>query len=127
MNTDLNIDIIKKFYQELAASNMQGALDLLDDDYQLIQAESLPYGGIYKGKEGVGAFFKLFFAFWKSFQSAEVCFFASGDTVIATSLASGTTHEGTVIEMPMVQVYTLRNRKLLTTQPFYFDTAVIKV
>jgi hypothetical protein len=127
MNTDLNIDTVKKFYHELAAFNLRAALELLDDAFELVQAESLPYGGTYRGKSGVEAFFTRFFAFWKSFESAEVCYFANGDTVVVSSLAKGTTQQGTTLEMPMVQVYQLQHRKLLHVRPFYFDTAALKM
>lgn len=118
-----NLVVVQQFYHELANSNTPGAMDLLADDFRLIQADSLPFGGEYVGRSGITEFFGKFFAFWKSFQSADVTYFAEDDKVVATSTATGTTHDGKVFIMPMVQVYTLRDGKMIETRPFYFDTA----
>lgn len=118
-----NLAVVQRFYQELAKSNMAGAMDLLADDFRLIQADSLPFGGEYIGRQGITEFFGKFFSFWKSFQSADVTYFAENEKVVATSTATGTTHDGKVFVIPMVQVYTLRDGKMTETRPFYFDTA----
>jgi len=62
-----HIEIVKRFYQELDDSNFPGATKLLDEEFMLIQAESLPYGGKYAGVTEIQEFFGKFFAFWKSF------------------------------------------------------------
>jgi uncharacterized protein len=119
------IEVVKKFYQELDNSNVQGAVELLDSEFRLIQAESLPYGGEYRGIAGVQDFFSKFFAFWKSFKSENVQYSSIGETVFAHSVASAVTVENQKIEMPMIQMYVVRNEKLVLAQPFYFDTAKI--
>lgn len=120
-----SLEVVEEFYRLLANSRMNDALELLDDEFVLVQAASLRYGGEYKGKEGIRDFFSKFFAAWKSFRSENVTYFADQDKVVATSTAIATTHQNVVIEMPMVQVYTIRNGKMLRTEPFYFDTAML--
>lgn len=119
------LEVVRQFYQFLALSQVQNALMLLDDDFVLTQAKSLPYGGEFRGKEGIKHFFNLFFGFWKSFKSEQVAYFVDGNTVFTTSMGVGVTHSGRTIETPMVQVYEVRNGKLLTTRPFYLDTAML--
>lgn len=122
---DSSIGIVKQFYQELAASNIPGAMRLLDDNFWLIQADSLPYGGVYTGSNGIKDFFQKFAAFWKKFESKQVSYFEDGEVVFATSVAVGTTRYDAEIEMPMVQIYVVKDKKLISAQPFYFDTAQI--
>ncbi len=118
-----SIEVVKQFYSHLASSDIEKAMMLLDDDFVLTQAKSLPYGGVFRGKEGINHFFKLFFSFWKTFRSDNVEYYSDDSMVFTTSVGIGTTQTGKQIEVPMVQVYEVKNGKLLTTKPFYLDTA----
>lgn len=120
-----SLEVVEEFYYRLANSRTSEAIALLDDEFVLVQAASLPYGGEYRGKAGIEQFFTKFFAAWKRFRSDNVTYFTNQDQVIATSVAVITTHQDVVFEMPMVQVYTVRNGKMLRTEPFYQDTAVL--
>ena len=120
---DANTQVVRRFYERLAASDMPGALALLAPDFRLVQAASLPYGGEWVGAAGLADFFRAFFAHWAAFSSEDVHYFAAADTVLATSTAVGTTHAGRVLRLPMVQVYQLRQGLLASAHPFYFDTA----
>lgn len=53
-----NTQIIIDFYDFLKNGAYDKAFELLHPEFELIQAETLPYGGVYKGKEGVQLFFK---------------------------------------------------------------------
>ena len=120
-----SLAVVEKFYRLLANNQTDDALSLLDDDFVLVQAASLPYGGGYRGKEGIKQFFTKFFTVWKGFRSDDVTYFVNEDKVVATSCAIATTHQGVKFEMPMAQIYTVRNGKMLRTEPFYLDTAVL--
>lgn len=122
MNTDI-AQPVRQFYERLAQSDRTGALALLTDDVELIQAASLPYGGRYIGHAGIQNFFSRFFACWQHFRSEEVTYFSAENQVVVTSVAHGTTSQGQPVSMPMVQVYTLRDDKICHVRPFYFDTA----
>lgn len=122
---DANTQVVRQFYECLAASDMPGALALLTPDFRLVQAASLPYGGEWVGAAGLAGFFRAFFAHWAAFSSEDVRYFAAADTVITTSAAVGTTRAGRLVRLPMVQVYQLRHGLLASAHPFYFDTAEV--
>lgn len=122
MNTDI-AQPVRQFYERLAQSDMTGALALLTDDVELIQADSLPYGGCYVGASGIQAFFRRFFACWQAFRSEDSRYFVGEGQVVVTSVAHGLTRQGRSITMPMAQVYTLREGRVSQVRPFYFDTA----
>ena len=117
--------VVEAFYAALGRSDYDGAFDLLADDFALVQADSLPYGGAWRGPDGVRAFFKALFETWARFGSRETRYLADGDTVVALSVAEGETKSGDPFEMPMTQVYTVRGGKLSEARPFYFDTAAL--
>ncbi|MBC7921956.1 MAG: nuclear transport factor 2 family protein [Ferruginibacter sp.] len=114
---------VRMFYERLARADLDGALALLAADVELIQADSLPYGGRYVGQAGIRDFFTRFFAYWQQFRSEEVVYFANADQVVVTSVAHGLTRQGRSVVVPMVQVYALRDGLIREVRPFYFDTA----
>ncbi len=120
-----NTEVVKQFYQHLSNSDRQGAFALLSPEFRLVQAASLPYGGVYIGVEGVVHFFEKFFDFWATFKSRDVSYFEVEDKVFATSTIVGTTKKGKHIEMKMVQVFKVEEGKLTKAEPFYFDTALL--
>ncbi|MEL6303957.1 MAG: nuclear transport factor 2 family protein [Bacteroidota bacterium] len=121
-----NTQIIIDFYDFLKNGAYDKAFGLLHPEFELIQAETLPYGGVYKGKEGVQFFFKKLFDYFETFGSEEVTYFSNEDKVVATSIAVGLTKQKEAFRMPMVQVYTLESGKILRTVPFYYDTGKFK-
>lgn len=120
------IELVKKFYEHLAANNRQGAYSLLSDDFVLKQAVSLPYGGEYIGINGLNDFFKNFSAFWKDFKTLQTDYYFSDDKVFAISKIRGVILKTEkIIETEMIQVYAIHNQKLTAAQPFYFDTKLL--
>ncbi len=117
---------VRQFYERLAQSDLPGALSLLTDDVELIQADSLPYGGRYVAAAGMQEFFRRFFSCWQAFRSEDVRYFVGEEQVVVTSVVQGLTRHGQSIRMPMAQVYTLRHGKISHVRPFYFDTARLR-
>ena len=72
-----SLAVVEEFYRLLANNQTDDALSLLDDDFVLVQAASLPYGGGYRGKEGIKQFFTKFFTVWKGFRSDDVTYFVN--------------------------------------------------
>lgn len=119
----MNTEIVKEFYKHLANSDRQGAFNLLHPNFKLVQASSLPYGGTYIGTDGVTTFFSRFFEYWQSFKSIDVEYFEMGDKFFAISKIIGTTHNNKNIEIKMIQLFVVQEYKLVSAEPFYFDTA----
>ncbi|MEM7738067.1 MAG: nuclear transport factor 2 family protein [Deinococcota bacterium] len=121
-----NIETVAAFYTALRSSNYAAVSALLDDDFTLQQASSLPYGGEYKGIEGIKTFFQLFFDVWENFSSQHVRYVDLDDhSVLALSQISATTKTGVDLDMPMTQIFRVNDGKLLEARPFYWDTAAI--
>ena len=121
-----NVEVIKAFYAALGQGDYDRVETLLEEDFTLYQAESLPYGGSYRGVEGVQAFFGVFFGVWQRFRSEEVEYFElDEERVLALSRVIATTRAGEEIDMPMAQLFRVKNQKLAEARPFYWDTAEV--
>lgn len=121
-----NVEVIEAFYAALRQSDYDQVETLLEQDFTLHQSESLPYGGLYHGVEGVQASFKTFFGVWRQFRSEEVEYLElDAERVLALSRIRATTHTGEEIDMPMAQLFRVKGQKLAEAHPFYWDTAEI--
>lgn len=99
----------------------------LDPDFILFQAESLPYGGIWRGPDGFRAWMKAMGDFRSHFSVAAVRIFEGPDVVVIQAMVTGTARKtGRDIEMPVAQIVTLRDGRLLEVRPFYWDTAATR-
>jgi uncharacterized protein len=112
--------IVRELYACVAANNFAGAAALLADDAEFIQAESLPFGGRYAGQDGFAAMASKIVAAWPGFAVTPVAFMSDGGerVVVQTELA------GKGLQMPMLELWTVRNERIVRCQPFYFDTVV---
>lgn len=118
-----NVTIVRKTYEAVAVGDLQTVLDHLAETVVCQQASSLPYGGTYTGKSGFQAMGAAIFATWSGFQSTPEAFIASDDYVVVlatmTGVASGT---GKPLDMPLAEVWRLREEKVIEIRPFYWDT-----
>ncbi|MEM9919906.1 MAG: nuclear transport factor 2 family protein [Bacteroidota bacterium] len=120
-----NTAIVQNFYAHLAKGDRENAYKLLADDFTLKQADSLPYGGGYRGPEALVDFFKKFNAYWQQFETLTTAFYECENKVFAVSTIQGKNVLDKLIETEMIQIYHVDNQKIVSAQPFYFDTALL--
>jgi ketosteroid isomerase-like protein len=124
---------LKRFYAAEEEYVVSGAEDFsviaetLHDDVVMHQAPSLPYGGEWRGREGVAAWMDAVSSTWSKVEHRDVRIFAGAqDTAftraraVVTSRASGRT-----VEFPILHQVTIRDGRLLQGEPFYWDTAAV--
>jgi ketosteroid isomerase-like protein len=84
-------DVVRAFYDNMAAGDVEAALELLDHDVEWTEAAGFPYAGVYHGPAAVlEGVFRLLGAEWDGFQSAVDVIVADGDQVAALGWYSGT-------------------------------------
>lgn len=121
---------IKGMVENLYALTTQGKWDEvaehLTDDFRIVEAESLPFGGVYEGKGALQELFTKVFAFWEDPSLVQKDITVSGDHVIVIlSFHATSRHNGERLEMPLCEVFHLRGDKFSGITPYYFDTAAI--
>ena len=121
---------IKGMVEHLYALTAQGkwdeAAEQLTDDFRIVEAESLPFGGVYEGKGALQELFTKVFAFWEDPSLEHKDITVSADNVIVIlSFHATSRYNGERLEMPMCEVLHLRGDKFSGITPYYFDTAAI--
>jgi ketosteroid isomerase-like protein len=95
-------------------------------DVTLHQAETLPYGGTWRGHEGMERFFLAMSEAWESFDMVEQEFLATGATVVVlTQVRARARATGRELEFPILQTLLVEDGRIAEVRPFYWDTAAI--
>ncbi|MEV6394599.1 nuclear transport factor 2 family protein [Streptomyces sp. NPDC051907] len=95
-------------------------------DVVLHQAAALPYGGTWRGHEGLERFFVAMSEAWESFVMADQEFLAAGATaVVLTQVRAVARATGRELGFPILQTITVTDGRIAEVRPFYWDTAAI--
>ncbi|KUJ66986.1 ketosteroid isomerase [Streptomyces albus subsp. albus] len=95
-------------------------------DVVLRQADGLPYGGTWRGHDGMTRFFLAMSETWERFDMVEQRFLATGETVVVhTDIQARARATGRELAFPILQTITIRGGRISEVHPFYWDTAAI--
>jgi ketosteroid isomerase-like protein len=111
-------------YASFVRGDIDGFFKGFDDKSELIEADSLPYGGVHRGIETARKALMSIGAVWGdiNFQIAEV---VTGEKyVVAFGRFSATARKsGKKVNMPLAEVWRIENNRVISVTPLYFDTA----
>lgn len=95
-------------------------------DVVLHQADGLPYGGIWRGHEGMERFFVAMSGTWDVFDMLDQSFLSETDPlVILTHVHVRARATGRELDFPILQTITVADGRITEVRPFYWDTAAI--
>lgn len=95
-------------------------------DVVLHQAESLPYGGTWRGHEGMERFFVAMSQAWRSFDMVEQSYVATANPVVVlTQVHACARATGKELDFPILQTIEIAGGAIREVRPFYWDTAAI--
>jgi quinol monooxygenase YgiN/ketosteroid isomerase-like protein len=123
-------EVLQRFYAAEEAYLEDGdfgpVAEVLAPDVVMHQAESLPYGGVWRGHDGFRRWMEAFAAQWESLAVTEPRFLSSGDVVLVLSRVIATGRAtGTRVTWPLAQVITVRDGRIAEIRPFYWDTVAV--
>jgi ketosteroid isomerase-like protein len=95
-------------------------------DVVLHQAEALPYGGTWRGHDGMERFFLAMSDTWAAFDLVDQKFLATdGPAVVLTQVHARARATGLELDFPILQIVEATNGRITDIRPFYWDTAAI--
>jgi ketosteroid isomerase-like protein len=100
-------------------------LDTLHPGIVLYQPESLPYGGIWRGREAFGKWLDAFVQTWTDVTPTDPAFHVCGDDMLISTVTmrASARSTGTEVVMPMCQVIRFSNDLPIEWRNFAWDTA----
>lgn len=95
-------------------------------DVVLHQAEALPYGGVWRGHDGLEQFFLAMSRTWDVFELTEQEFLSdTSPLVVLTHVRARARATGRELSFPILQTITVTGGRITEVCPFYWDTAAI--
>jgi ketosteroid isomerase-like protein len=119
-----NKDTLRIFFDAAKANNSEQMLAVLHPNLQVIEADSLPYGGTIKGRELFAEFTKTVFTTWRNTSVTVEELIGDGQYVVVLATMSGEGKAtGEPFNMPIAEVWRFDASGLVVEiKPFYFDT-----
>ena len=127
-HTSNGIEALQRFYQAESEYVQTGGKDFgpvaatLHPQIVMIQADSLPFGGQWHGREGFERWMQAFGEAWSSASATDLRFFEHDDTVVVVAQMEVTARaSGQSFRAPICHVVRIRDGLLMEFQMFYWD------
>lgn len=121
--TDSSKDIVRNFLGAARQGDKATVASLLHPEAQVIEADSLPFGGVVSGVEGFNQLVRKVFTTFVNTAVTIDEYVADGDTVVVLATMSGQSKtSGEAFSMPICEIWRLRDGLITEIRPFYHDT-----
>ena len=116
-----------RFLAAMRAGDAATMGDMLHPDFELIEADSLPYGGIYRGLNGWLALTQAVVATFAGFRIELIDVAGEGEEsiVLHFAISARGRQSGLPFASRVLEYWRFRDGRLCRIDPFYFDTALI--
>lgn len=117
------LEVVREYFEAVKRLDHQGVMSFIDPEIVAIEPVSLPYGGIYRGIDDFSK--NLVPALWGKLRlDINTCeLIGSGDKIAALLNVTFTSHAtGNQITLPYVEIYTVRNEKIIEADIYPSDT-----
>jgi uncharacterized protein len=109
-----NAGVVQGAYEAFGRGDVASVIDLMHDDVDWSSPGTLPQGGHFRGKAGVGEFFQGIGASWDGLSlDIESVSEAGEDLVIGLVRGEGKLKDGTVSRYGATHVFTVRGGKIV--------------
>ncbi|HKY93011.1 MAG TPA: nuclear transport factor 2 family protein [Nevskiaceae bacterium] len=122
-----NLELAQRFYEAIFSADLPFMRAHVTDDFCVVEADGLPYGGTWKGLDG---FQRLFAKITDEvFEGVDIQLqsIAANDThAMSFFRFTGTARKtGRRVDFDIAEVVTIRDGKVACIKPFYFDTKAV--
>ena len=108
-----NVQLIEGAYEAFGRGDIPAVIGILSDDIEWTSPETLPHGGQFRGKDGVGRFFEGLGARWSDLSLDVESVSDAGDgLVVGVMQAQGTLRDGGPSSYGAAHVFTIRSGKV---------------
>lgn len=101
--------------------------EMLHPDFELEEAASLPYGGVYRGVDGWLSLCRAVVATWSKFRLTFLEFAGeAADSLVVRFAISGCSRRTLKpFESSVLELWRFKDGKLIRIAPYYFDTQLL--
>jgi ketosteroid isomerase-like protein len=117
---------VEKLYALSGAGDWAAVAEYMSDDLVIVEADSLPYGGAYTGRNALRDLFEKVMAYWEDPSVEMHGITASQDRGVSILTLNVTSRQtGRRLALDIAETFRFRDSKLIEIKPYYFDTHLI--
>lgn len=122
-----NLAVIEAFSQAALSGDLEKLRTLLHPDFEVHEAASLPYGGVYRGLDGFLEMFAGMQAAWGGPEISQIGVIGerTGNQFALHMQVKGTAASGESITSEVFERWVVRDGMIAQIHPFYWDTALL--
>ena len=122
-STNRSVDAVRRHYDAFARGDMDAFLATYAEDAVVEHAESLPFGGAYRGRDEIGRLVRAFEERWPEAEVTPVQVAASEAWVLVLTRYRGRTASANDVDMQAVEAFLLDESAAIARHViFFFDT-----
>lgn len=118
--------MVETLYDLTAQGKWDEAEAMLTDDFRIVEADSLPFGGVYEGKGALRELYAKVFGFWEDpvldFTDLTI---SDKHAISIMTIHATSRHNGERLALPLCEVFHLRGEQFCGITPYYYNTAAI--
>ena len=118
-----NIVCVERFLGRISRGDVQEALHCLGPSVELLEPDSLPYGGRYTGREGFVRFLTEIAKFWDIAPVATLVHDLGDDVLVRSALRLTARSTDRTLDTSVLEVYSVERGLITRIEPFFRDTA----
>ncbi len=116
--------VVEEFLGAAESGNRETMARLMHPEVEIIEADSLPFGGVHKGLEGFLNLARTVFTTFKDTHIEVERIISEEDYVVVVAILCGRSrHTGEPFRMPITEIWKLFRGRIIQIRPFYLDTA----
>jgi uncharacterized protein len=125
------LELVQRLFKAVEERDAAGVVACYADDVEIHEADSLPYGGVYCGRDGALCHWERVIGAWRPLQVglrpdlSPGFIDGDGDTVAVLFRARGIDASGDRFDAPEVGIYKARSARIVRSQMFHADAAAV--
>jgi uncharacterized protein len=126
------VDVVRRLFDAVERRDGDGVIACYSEDVEIREASVLPYGGIWRGHDGALAHALGFLAAWDRYQgpdevALDPTFFSDNAGMVCAVFRhrAADRARGLRLDAPEVGIYHVRDGKVVCSQMFHADSAVV--
>jgi len=125
-----SVEIIQRLFRAVEERDIEPMFEIYDPEVVIREAQSLPYGGEYRGHKGVVEHGLGYVKAWDPVQSdedreMEAEFISAGDRVFVRWRQKAHAGDGSRLDLPAISMYRLREGRVVESAMHHLDTAAL--
>jgi uncharacterized protein len=127
-----DVEVVRRLFAAVEERDLERLLACYADDVEIHEAEVLPYGGIYRGREGAVAHAAELLSAWAALQGPEEIrleprFWGddAGTVCVLFRHRAADPVTGARFDAPEVGIYQVRDQRVVRSQMFHADSDAV--